>query len=316
MRTICIKPVVLVIFHVCILLCSVMSVASELEDVIYKKDGSILRGEMTEVNTEGSFYVIRLLGGLTFTVHKQDILRITKEEKIPASPQPIATQKTQRTTPIYLRSYGLFDRLYFALGGDRPDNGSQPSLPIKKYEPVKYRQSIHYGQFAHTYRLISNDYTKEYTFSGHSATYQWVYNQQWMLSTSLSQGLLESIYFKDRHSGFNTANDRHHSLHTDDFADAKATQFKSVALFSNHYARFHYYSLGGGLVFDKAYYRGPLGDLDEQTFGAIAMAGFGLNIRRVKLQLHYFRHLSTGYSHTVKKVDGAELTIGLRFDEI
>ena len=58
----------------------VFSSLSQAQDIIYKKDGSVLKGTLIEQNFETGRYRIQLSGGSIFTVQKGDIEKITKEE--------------------------------------------------------------------------------------------------------------------------------------------------------------------------------------------------------------------------------------------
>jgi hypothetical protein len=61
------------------------SQAQDLEDVIYKKDGSVLRGILLEQDFENGRYKIQLQGGSLFSVQKDDIEKITKEAPLNAA---------------------------------------------------------------------------------------------------------------------------------------------------------------------------------------------------------------------------------------
>jgi hypothetical protein len=56
-----------------------LAFAQNLEDVIYKKDGSVLRGTLVEQDFENGRYKIQLQGGSLFSVEKADIEKISKE---------------------------------------------------------------------------------------------------------------------------------------------------------------------------------------------------------------------------------------------
>ena len=60
-------------------LVSQLTLSQNLQDVIYKKDGSILRGSLIEQDFENGRYKIQLTGGSVFSVTKEDIEKITKE---------------------------------------------------------------------------------------------------------------------------------------------------------------------------------------------------------------------------------------------
>lgn len=58
---------------------SASSFASDTQDVIYKKDGSVLKGSLIEQDFQNGRYKIQLMGGSVFVVQKDDIDKITKE---------------------------------------------------------------------------------------------------------------------------------------------------------------------------------------------------------------------------------------------
>ncbi len=60
-------------------LVSQISTAANLEDVIYKTDGSVLRGTLVEQDFTNGTYKIQLNGGSVFNVTKDQIEKITKE---------------------------------------------------------------------------------------------------------------------------------------------------------------------------------------------------------------------------------------------
>lgn len=81
-----------------------LSFASTQEDVIYKKDGSILRGTLIEQNFETGTYKIEIHGGSVFVIQQSDISKITKEapfeqnntpSQVNASMQPPLVSTTQ-----------------------------------------------------------------------------------------------------------------------------------------------------------------------------------------------------------------------------
>jgi len=63
-----------------------VSTAQTLQDVIYKKDGSVLRGNLIEQDFILGRYKIRLLGGSIFSVDKTEIEKISKEAS-PSKPK-------------------------------------------------------------------------------------------------------------------------------------------------------------------------------------------------------------------------------------
>jgi len=66
-------------FILSLLLLSGLSHSQDLQDVIYKKDGSVLRGVLVEQDFNSGRYKIQLDGGSVFSIEKDDIEKITKE---------------------------------------------------------------------------------------------------------------------------------------------------------------------------------------------------------------------------------------------
>ena len=66
-------------FLLTLILASSVSFAANLQDVIYKKDGSVLRGNLIEQDFTNGTYKIQLAGGSVFNINKDEIEKITKE---------------------------------------------------------------------------------------------------------------------------------------------------------------------------------------------------------------------------------------------
>lgn len=76
-----------------ILFASQAVMAANLEDVIYKTDGSVLRGTLVEQDFTNGTYKIQLSGGSVFNVTKDQIEKITKEA-------PFSNNSVQGTSGI------------------------------------------------------------------------------------------------------------------------------------------------------------------------------------------------------------------------
>jgi len=74
-----------ILWTVAFLMATISVQAQNLEDVIYKKDGSVLRGTLTEQDFSNGRYKIQLQGGSLFSVKKDDIEKITKEAPLNTS---------------------------------------------------------------------------------------------------------------------------------------------------------------------------------------------------------------------------------------
>lgn len=83
-----------------LLLLSALSHSTEYEDVIYKKDGSILRGTLIEQDFENKRYKIQLTGGSVFVIEQTDVIKITKEVPITHKQTPATQPNTPNSAPV------------------------------------------------------------------------------------------------------------------------------------------------------------------------------------------------------------------------
>jgi hypothetical protein len=136
--------------------------AQNLEDVIYKTDGSVLRGILVEQDFENGRYKIKLQGGSLFSIDKADIEKISKEAPINQNP-PIA--QTASYTPVNsLVEKRRFDHVFYI--------GSMAKSWMIEDE--------YFGTFGQTYTGLNLSYQRN--FSKHLAVY-----------TALNTGSLSSI---------------------------------------------------------------------------------------------------------------------------
>ncbi len=71
-----------------------LSALAQAEDVIYKNDGSILRGTLIEQDFKNGQYKIQLSGGSVFVIKKDDIQKIAKEDAY--APQVSTEQELEK----------------------------------------------------------------------------------------------------------------------------------------------------------------------------------------------------------------------------
>jgi len=93
------------IFFLCLTISTAQS--AEFEDVIYLKNGSIIRGVITEQDVQDGTYRIQTMGGSVFVYTPEDIEKVTKEPKL----QSVSTQSTvnviQKEVPSRSHAIGI-----------------------------------------------------------------------------------------------------------------------------------------------------------------------------------------------------------------
>jgi len=80
---------------------------AEFEDVIYLKNGSIIRGVITEQNTQDGTYRIQTMGGSVFVYSPDDIEKVTKEPKLQSAQTPSMANSIQNGVPSRSHAIGI-----------------------------------------------------------------------------------------------------------------------------------------------------------------------------------------------------------------
>lgn len=157
-------------YTLCLLCLAISSqiFAAEPEDVIYKKDGSVLRGSIIEQNFESGIYKIEIEGGSVFVIQKEEVSKITKE----ARKKPAPTVTSNNPTPIV----------------------SQPYVEPESNQYYSIIDGVFFlGSANRTSVQTSTFYETEYVFSGFNFAGQHNFNQHFALYadinyTNLSEG--------------------------------------------------------------------------------------------------------------------------------
>ena len=86
--------------------------SNRLEDVIYLKDGSIIRGTVTEI-IMGEHVKVEILGGSVLVYQESEIEMITKERPLY---KKIVLRPFKEDLPIYIREQGVFQAFSWGFG--------------------------------------------------------------------------------------------------------------------------------------------------------------------------------------------------------
>ncbi len=268
---------------VALLMTSLSAAAQTLEDVIYKKDGSVLRGTLVEQDFENGRYKIQLQGGSLFSVNKADIEKITKEA-------PFVSSSTQ--------SDGINININ--------NNPSISQNPVIEQSPVmslsqtpnteksKAKSVFYIGTMSKSFSDENDDNGASY--SGLNLAYQANASEHIALYTALNLGSLSTVTENGVESDVN------------DFSDESYRSFELDALLSsNNYQGWQFYT-GLGLFTEKY-----STSSDSETFsGTNFILGIGYSWQTLQAQLRVAINNSSDYNDEFTH-SSANLQLGFNF---
>ncbi len=241
---------------VALFMTSLSAAALTLEDVIYKKDGSVLRGTLVEQDFENGRYKIQLQGGSLFSVNKADIEKITKEA-------PFVSSSTQSDgINININNNPSISQ--------NPVIEQSPVMSLSKTpntEKSKAKSVFYIGTMSKSFSDDNDDNGASY--SGLNLAYQANASEHIALYTALNIGSLSTV----------TEN----SVEYDgaEFTDESYRSFELDALLSsNNYQGWQFYT-GLGLFTEKY-----STSSDSETFsGTNFILGMGYSWQTLQAQL-------------------------------
>jgi len=282
-------------------LCGNTAAEEELEDVIYKTDGSVLRGELIEQDFAAGKYKIRLMGGSVFSVQQNEISKITKEPFIIPIPQKalkketpavnvqvtqtgISNQQNDNQTQFETASAAHYPQVAIA-------DSNQPAYPphvvsfgyttrnfntTTEYEYYNYDSNYNYGYY--------ESYTEEvdYDFDGFGLAYQANLTNHFSAYIEYSRTKLDKIRIK-----------------VDDIEDDIDPQvnwtiktLQALAILTTNNGRGWQFYLGGGL-FDETH---KLESWPEENMnGQVFMLGSTYAWEKLQAQLRIFVYESDDF---------------------
>ncbi len=146
-------------------------VAQTLQDVIYKKDGSVLRGTLVEQDFDNGRYKIRLDGGSIFSVSREDITKITKEAPLNSGQANSGVNININNNPSITQSPQL-----------------QPAMVAQSPEDKPIRGTFYIGTMSHTLKTTSTFMETEYIYTGLNLGGQINFNQHFAIYADLNIG--------------------------------------------------------------------------------------------------------------------------------
>ena len=217
-----------------LLICSVFGAtcvyANALEDVIYKKDGSVLRGTLIEQDFSNGKYKIQLNGGSVFSVDKADIEKIGKEAPIANGPNS-GVNININNSPVINQNPQVEQSFTHGTGTDAA--------------PRKTRGTFYIGTMSHTLKTSSIIGDSEFTYTGLNLGGQLNANQHLAIYSDLNLGTFSEKKETDRFGNSTT-------FSGDDLADESYTSAQiGVILSTNLYQGWQFFTGLG--VFSESY---------------------------------------------------------------
>ena len=274
-----------------LLICSVFGAtcvwANALEDVIYKKDGSVLRGTLIEQDFSNGKYKIQLNGGSVFSVDKADIEKIGKEAPIANGPNS-GVNININNSPVINQNPQVEQSFTHSTGTDAA--------------PRKTRGTFYIGTMSHTLKTSSIIGDSEFTYTGLNLGGQLNANQHLAIYSDLNLGTFSEKKETDRFGNSTT-------FSGDDLADESYTSAQiGVILSTNLYQGWQFFTGLG--VFSESYST----DEDSSTAtGSDFQLGLGYSWQTLQVALRVNVLNSSDYSEAVESSSTAHLQLGFNF---
>ncbi|MEY8203604.1 MAG: hypothetical protein RPR40_00905 [Bermanella sp.] len=257
------------------------ALAQAQQDVIYKKDGSVLRGTLIEQDFQTGRYKIQLAGGSIFAVSKDEIIKISKEAALNSTASnadgvhiniannPSITQTPSQTlqqTPT-LQTYG---------------HGAEHA--------IENRHSIRFGSLS---KDITDSDDNGISLSGINVAYQYNISEHLAFYAEYNKADFDGLII-DGDDYANSAYDYSYG-YTDPYSsiydDLSYYGYEASAMLStNNYQGWQFYA-GLGLFNEKFRNYGESQDVS----GTVVTLGMGYSWQTVQLQLRASGHDSNDY---------------------
>lgn len=251
--------------------------AAQYQDVIHKKDGSILKGTLIEQDFQQQRYKIQLEGGSVFVVEQTDISKITKEP-LPTSESvaisaPLSKRHDSEQKPVQATS-ALFIGVY-SHKRSQPENWGFLNLP---------------------------GYTREENFRGTQLGFHQFLTPHLAMVYTLEKAELEEIIIRDEDS-----NEDLYGLPITEDIDYLGKKV-SLILSTNQHNNWRFF-IGAGLYHND--YKGE--SRSESLYGSRLDVGMGYSWSRIQLMLRAAGDLSNNEDDIDYSLFDFSLTLGVNF---
>lgn len=274
---------------------SQMAFAQDLQDVIYKKDGSILRGSLIEQDFENGRYKIQLQGGSIFAVSKDDINKISKEAPLNAVSDSGAVNINIENNPTITQT---------------PTQTLQQNPIVQAYgytgsHNEEKRHSIRVGSMS---KNITDSNDDGFSLSGINIAYQYNFDENIAFYAEYNKADFDTVIIDGEHYESNyfsyNYNDEFYNIYDD--VSLKSIE-ASAMLSTNNYQGWQFYA-GLGIFNEQFENQSSSYDIS----GTVVTLGMGYSWQAIQLQLRVSGHSSSDYGDDVSSSNTA-LQLGYNY---
>lgn len=278
-------------------------VASNLEDVIYQTDGSILRGELIEQDFAAGTFKIRLMGGSIFSVKREDIIKITRE----ASLQHTSASTKTPSVNVEVTQSGITNHNESPVATE-PDanvvalnstNGHYPAPQFTNKNDSIPPHVLILGRASRYYQYSDEFSELEVTYRGATLGYQANLSEHFSLYFDYSRGQFDDDKFEDDNGPFSAA--------SPELEDSHFSSIQALALLSTGNKRNGWQAAAGAGVFTETI---KYDTFSEEATGSVWMLSGGYSWEHLQLQLRYFGFNSADYDDDLESADAVSLQLG------
>lgn len=260
--------------------------ANLLEDVIYKKDGTILRGTLIEQDFANGKYKIQLTGGSVFSVDKNDIEKIGKEAPLAGSSNSGVNININNSPSI-----------------QQNPQVNQTAHQNTDLNPThKTRGTFYIGTMSHTLKTKTVFGENEFTYSGLNIAGQINANQHLAAYADLNIGSFSEKVETDNNGNSTTYSGS--DLADEDYSSAQL----AVILSTNLYEGWQFFTGLG--VYSESY---ETGTESFTSTGSDFQLGLGYSWQSLQLLVRINVLNSADYSDAVDSSSTGHLQLGFNF---
>lgn len=271
-----------------LMLLSGLSHGQNLQDVIYKKDGSVLRGVLIEQDFNNGRYKIQLDGGSVFSIEKADIEKISKEAPLNGAANNGAININIENNPNINQS---------------PNNEVHASaIASAPLQDETFKHVLFIGSMGHGITVNNSSSSDIYTYSGLNIGGQLNVNRHLAFYADYNRGKLSEVLYQPKFGSSQTI--------TDNLADETYTALQIAALLStNHYQGWQFFT---GLGISKESFKSDEAPTLDFTSTGIQL-GLGYSWKTIQTILRVNILSDSDYPETVTDPATVNLQLGFNF---
>jgi len=281
---------------------SQLAMAQNLEDVIYKTDGSILRGNLIEQDFTNGRYKIQLQGGSVFSIAQEEIKKITKEAPF-SSNTGAAVDISIQNNPTINQSPSLAQTQTSPPSIAATTLGSYTAPLAPSIDNVIYLGFLSHTVSTPDFRLASRNenYERDESYTGLKLAFQANHSKHFATHYAIETAKLKTVEIVDSNS--NTV------ATIDEFESSRYLGLYTSIIASTNLQQGWQFFSGAGLFSHNYFADSSI----ERYQGARLELGLGYSWQSLQVLLHLGINVSDDYPEEVSSVSGGSLELGFNF---